>query len=370
MKAMILAAGKGTRLQPLTHTIPKPMIPLLGKPVMEFLVEHLKAYGTRKIMVNTSHLADSIKNYFGNGKQFGVEIGYSFEGSLQDGEIVAQPLGSAGGIKRIQDFCETGFFDDTFWVVCGDAVIDFDLAQVQRQHDRSNAVASIVVAEVPKERVSRYGVVICDENCRITEFQEKPSAEEAKSNLVNTGVYVFEPEIIDLIPQAEEYDIGSELIPAMLKKCLPVNAISVPYSQWIDIGQISDYWEANQDLMRGRLKSVVMPGTEQEQGIYTGLNVNIASDQIEGPVYIGSGTSIEPGCEIYGPTWIGDGCHVQSGACINRSILFDYSRLGPQSRVRESLVFGRFCVDKDGNHVPDPEGNLDWVGDARDGSVS
>ena len=197
MKAMILAAGKGARLKPLTDIIPKPMIPLLGKPVMEFLVEHLKVYGTRKIMVNTSHLADSIKDYFGNGNQWGVEIGYSFEGTLKDGEIDPKLLGSAGGIKRIQDFCESGFFDDTFWVVCGDAVIDFDLAWVQRQHDRSNAVASIVVAEVPKERVSRYGVVLYDENYRITSYQEKPSVEDAKSTLANTGVYVFEPEIID-----------------------------------------------------------------------------------------------------------------------------------------------------------------------------
>ena len=132
MKAMILAAGKGTRVRPLTHQLPKPMIPVLGKPVMEYLVEQLARYGFREIMVNISHLAAQVENYFGDGRRWGVEIGYSFEGHISDGETIAEPLGSAGGVRRIQDF--GGFFDDTFLVVCGDAVIDLDLAAVLRKH--------------------------------------------------------------------------------------------------------------------------------------------------------------------------------------------------------------------------------------------
>ena len=128
MKAMILAAGKGTRVRPLTHKMPKPMIPVLGKPVMEYLVEQLARHGFDQIMVNVSHLAHTIENYFGDGRRWGVEIGYSFEGYLQDGNTVAQPIGSAGGIRRIQDFAR--FFDDTFLVVCGDALIDLDLTEV------------------------------------------------------------------------------------------------------------------------------------------------------------------------------------------------------------------------------------------------
>ncbi|MED5406698.1 MAG: nucleotidyltransferase family protein, partial [Pseudomonadota bacterium] len=125
MKAMILAAGKGTRVRPLTHKMPKPMIPVLGKPVMEYLVEQLGRHRFDQIMVNVSHLAHSIESYFGDGRRWGVEIGYSFEGHLHNGETVAQPIGSAGGIRRIQDF--GGFFDNTFLVVCGDALIDLDL---------------------------------------------------------------------------------------------------------------------------------------------------------------------------------------------------------------------------------------------------
>jgi len=121
MKAMILAAGKGTRVQPITHVIPKPMIPILQKPVMEFLLELLKEHGFTEVMVNVSHLAEEIENYFRDGQRFGVEIAYSFEGSIQDGELIGDALGSAGGLKKIQDF--QTFFDDTFVVLCGDALI-------------------------------------------------------------------------------------------------------------------------------------------------------------------------------------------------------------------------------------------------------
>ena len=211
MKAMILAAGKGTRVQPLTYEMPKPMIPVLGKPVMEYLIEQLAGHEFRDIMVNVSHLPEPIETYFGDGRRWGVNIGYSFEGHIENGELFGEPLGSAGGIKRIHEF--GGFFDDTFMVVCGDAIIDLDLTDAVRKHWQSGAKASIVVKEVEQEKLPNYGVVVSDEDGNITSFQEKPSIEDAKSNLVNTGIYIFEPEIIDLIPENTEYDIGSQLLP-------------------------------------------------------------------------------------------------------------------------------------------------------------
>jgi mannose-1-phosphate guanylyltransferase len=316
-------------------------------------------------MVNISHLAPQIENYFGDGRRWGVEIGYSFEGHIIDGETVADPIGSAGGIRRIQDF--GGFFNDTFLVVCGDALIDLDLTAVLRRHWQSGAEASMVVHEVSRDRVSNYGVVVCDDIGSITAYQEKPTVEEANSTLVNTGIYVFEPSVIDDIPRNLEYDIGSQLFPAILKKGLPFHAISIPFN-WIDIGHLSDYWEANQLVMRGRLKDVHMPGTEVLPGVWTGLNVKVDFDEIrvEGPIYIGSAARVEAGCEIIGPTWIGHGCHLLEGARIYRSILFEYSRIGSGGRVTESLVFGRNCVDREGDTLTLAEGDLDWVGDARD----
>ena len=198
MKAMILAAGKGTRVQPITHVIPKPMIPILQKPVMEFLLELLKEHGFKEIMVNVSHLAEEIENYFRDGQRFGVEIAYSFEGRIEDGELVGDALGSAGGLKKIQDFQK--FFDDTFVVLCGDALIDLDLSEAVKRHKQKGALATLITKSVPQENVSSYGVVVTDEDDRVKAFQEKPSIDSALSNKINTGIYLFEPEIFEYIP--------------------------------------------------------------------------------------------------------------------------------------------------------------------------
>ena len=171
MKAMILAAGKGTRVRPITHTIPKPLIPILQKPVMEFLLELLRKHGFDEIMVNVSHLAEEIEGYFRDGQRFGVQIGYSFEGKIVDGDLVGEALGSAGGLRRIQDF--NPFFDDTFIVLCGDALIDLDLTAAVKYHREKGAIATIVTKSVPKEVVSSYGVVVTDDEGRIQTFQEK-----------------------------------------------------------------------------------------------------------------------------------------------------------------------------------------------------
>ena len=364
MKAMILAAGKGTRVRPLTNEMPKPMIPIIGKPVMEYLIEELARHGFDEIMINVSHLPEKIENYFGNGARLGVEIGYSFEGHIEDGEIQSTALGSAGGLKRIQEF--GGFFDDTFLVVCGDALIDLDLTKAVREHWKSGAIASICTLAVEPEEVTDYGVVVSDKNGQITSFQEKPSAEEALSNKVNTGIYIFEPEVLDLIPSGEEYDIGSDLFPKIVEKGLKFHAIDLPFN-WIDIGRISDYWEANQKIMNGELRSIPMPGTQVKPGVWVGLNTDIdwENSEIQGPVYIGSGTRIEAGAMIVGPTWIGHGCNIRENARISKSIIFEYTRIGSASIVKNSVAFGRFFVDKDGNTFTSDKMNLDWVTDSR-----
>ncbi|NJQ97530.1 MAG: nucleotidyltransferase family protein, partial [Hydrococcus sp. CSU_1_8] len=177
MKAMILAAGKGTRVRPITYEIPKPLIPIFQKPVMEFLLELLREHGFDRIMVNVSHLADRIENYFRDGQRFGVEIAYSFEGRvIEDGQLVGEALGSAGGLRRIQDF--NPFFDDTFVVLCGDALIDLDLTAAVKRHKEKGAIATIVTKSVPKELVSSYGVVVKDESDRICRFPRKPQSKK------------------------------------------------------------------------------------------------------------------------------------------------------------------------------------------------
>ncbi len=360
MKAMILAAGKGTRVRPITYTIPKPLIPILQKPVMEFLLELLRQHGFDQIMVNVSHLAHEIEGYFRDGQRFGVSIGYSFEGRIIEGKLVGEALGSAGGIKKIQDF--NTFFDDTFVVMCGDALIDLDLTAALKYHKEKNAIATIITKSVPKEDVSSYGVVVTDEDGRIKSFQEKPSVEEALSTEINTGIYIFEPEIIDYIPPNQQYDIGGELFPKLVEIGAPFYAVSMDF-EWVDIGKVPDYWHAIRGVLRGDIKNVDIPGTEVAPGIYTGLNVAVNWDKvnIKGPVYIGGMTKIEDGATIIGPTMIGPNCWICSGATVDNSVIFEYSRLGAGVRLEDKLVFGRYCVDKTGAAIDLQAAALDWL---------
>ncbi|MDJ0579903.1 NDP-sugar synthase [Crocosphaera sp.] len=360
MKAMILAAGKGTRVRPITHTIPKPLIPILQKPVMEFLLELLRQHGFDEIMVNVSHLAEEIESYFRDGQRFGVQIGYSFEGKIVDGDLVGEALGSAGGLKRIQDF--NPFFDDTFIVLCGDALIDLDLTAAVKYHREKGAIATIVTKSVPKEVVSSYGVVVTDEEGRIQTFQEKPSVEEALSTNINTGIYIFEPEIINYIPPNQKYDIGGELFPMLVEKGAPFYAVSMDF-EWVDIGKVPDYWHAVRGVLKRDIKNVQIPGIEVKPGIYTGLNVAVNWDKvnIQGPVYIGGMTHIEDGATIIGPSMIGPNCLVCSGATVDNSVIFEYSRLGPGVRLVDKLVFGRYCVDKTGAAIDVQQAALDWL---------
>ncbi|PSO52059.1 MAG: mannose-1-phosphate guanyltransferase [Cyanobacteria bacterium QH_8_48_120] len=360
MKAMILAAGKGTRVRPITYAIPKPLIPILQKPVMEFLLELLRSHGFDEVMVNVSHLANEIESYFRDGQRFGVDIGYSFEGRIVEGELVGEALGSAGGIRRIQDF--NHFFDDTFVVLCGDALIDLDLSAAVKRHKEKGALATVVTKPVPREEVSSYGVVVTDDNGRIQTFQEKPSIDQAQSNNINTGIYILEPEVIDYIPPNQKYDLGSELFPKLVEMDAPFYAVSQDF-QWVDIGKVPDYWQAVRGVLSGEIKNVSIPGREAAPGIYTGLNVSVNWDKVDitGPVYIGGMTRIEDGAKIVGPSMIGPNCLVCSGATVDNSVIFEYSRLGPKVRLVDRLVFGRYCVDKMGETIDVQAAALDWL---------
>ncbi len=365
MKAMILAAGKGTRVRPITYTIPKPLIPILQKPVMEFLLELLRQHGFDQIMVNVSHLAHEIEGYFRDGQRFGVDIGYSFEGSIVDGELVGEAVGSAGGLRKIQDF--NAFFDDTFVVMCGDALIDLDLTAAVKQHRANGAIATVITKKVPREDVSSYGVVVTDDQGRIKSFQEKPSVDEALSTDINTGIYIFEPEIFDYIPPKQEFDIGGELFPKLVEKQAAFYAVSMDF-EWVDIGKVPDYWHAVRGVLTREIKNVNIPGTEVAPGIYTGLNVAVNWDKVDitGPVYIGGMTKIEDGAKIIGPAMIGPNCYICSGATVDNSVIFEYSRLGEGIRLVDKLVFGRYCVDKTGAAIDLQAAALDWlITDAR-----
>jgi mannose-1-phosphate guanylyltransferase len=215
--------------------------------------------------------------------------------------------------------------------------------------------------------VSSYGVVVSDEDGRITQFQEKPNQEEALSNFISTGIYIFEPEVIDLIPSGVPFDIGSQLFPLMAEKGMPFYAQRRPFN-WLDIGSVVDYWEVLQNVLTGEVNNMDVPGIQIEPGLWVGLNTSIDwnGTTIEGPVYIGSGVKIEAGVTIVGPTWIGHGSHICEGAEIVRSVLFEYTRVLDNVTLHETIVFKDYSIDRAGEmkHVSEYESE-EWL-NARD----
>jgi mannose-1-phosphate guanylyltransferase len=358
-KGMILAAGQGTRVRPLTKYLPKPMVPILGKPVMEYLIEHMARHGISEIMVNVAYHHLKIEQYFGDGHRWGVQIGYSYEGAREHGEVVPKPQGSAGGMRRIQDF--SGFFDETTLVLCGDALIDLDIGAALYEHKTKGAIASVVALDVPLKDVESYGIVVADPEGRIKSFQEKPKPEEAKSTLASTGIYIFEPEVLDLVPSGQVYDIGSQLFPQLVAQKLPFYAQN-RFFNWIDIGRVSDYWSVLQRVLRGEIAEMTMPGREVRSGVW------VAWDEVEiqGPVYIGSSVKIEPGASIMGPCWIGHGSVIRAGATVTRSVLLEYTRIAAGMHFKEMIISPEYCVNRAGETMyrGDETVQLRW-GDAR-----
>ncbi len=334
MKAMILCAGKGTRLRPMTLDTPKPMIPLVDKPILQYIVEHLRKHDVNDIAVNLSYLPEKIADYFRDGAAHGVRMFYSYEGELKDGVFEGTALGSAGGMMKIQ--AETGFFDDTFIVMCGDAAVNMDISRLVREHKERNALATIVLKNVEPHEVSKYGIVALDDNGRIQQFQEKPEPSEAISTLANTGIYIFEPEIFDHIPTNQEYDLGGDLFPKLCELTDRFYGASDDF-EWLDIGNLKDFRTASGKLLTDPPAEMLVPGEEIRPGVRVGLNVsiNLTNTQIEGPVYIGAGSKIENGVRIIGPAVIGPNSHIQDNAIIHQSIL------GPNTRVQRNVLVTR-----------------------------
>lgn len=360
MKALILAAGKGTRLLPVSRDYPKPMLPILHKPVLECLIEQLASHGVTEIIINTSYLAEHIESYFRHGERWGVSIAFSYEGYEADGQLHPTPLGSAGTLRRIQQ--HSGFFDDTFFVLCGDALIDLDLTAMLAAHHASGATATLALAQVPKQKISQYGVVLQDETGRVCAFQEKPSADEALGDLVNTGVYIFEPSILDWIPDTVPYDLGGQVFPAMAEAGAALYGCHLPFN-WIDIGRVYDYFDISLAAVAGLIPAIKPQGREIQPGVRVGSNVrfNPKRCEVNGPIVIADSVTIEDGCFLQGPLWIGRGSVIERGASLSSSLVFDYTRVGSQAMLDRVIASGRWCTTPQGIVIDPQKTGISWV---------
>jgi mannose-1-phosphate guanylyltransferase len=337
MKAMILSAGVGSRLFPLTDKLPKPMLPLANKPTLEYLVDLCKANNINDIRMNLYYRPEVIDTYFQNGKKWGVNISYSLEKKL---------LGTAGAVKRSEMF-----FDDTFVVLSGDGYTDLDLSEMLNYHKKNGAKVTIAVKKV--DDTSKFGVVVRDNDGRIIEFQEKPSKQEAKSDFANLGIYIIEPEILNLIPKNEQYDFGYQLFPKLLTMQIPFFSYETD-AFWTDIGDIDEYWKLNMSLISKRYNG----GLEKsykilDNQVFVGKGSKVSEKTlktINGPVIIGNNSIIEDDVIINAPVVIGDNVIIEKGAKISNSIILSNTCIGENINVDKSITIENYTMNINHNY--------------------
>lgn len=333
MKAMILAAGVGSRLEPLTCNIPKPMVPVVNRPAMEHIINLLVKNGITQVAANLWYLPEKIQDYFGDGSKFGVELRYSVEKEL---------MGTAGGVKKLESF-----LNDTFVIISGDAVTDINLWEMIDFHKNRGALATIALKEVADPR--HFGVVITEEDGKIKAFQEKPKPEEALSLLANTGIYIFEPEIFKMIPADTVFDFGKQLFPQLVETGAAFYGYQMK-GYWCDIGTLTQYRLAHYDILKG-LVSMDVPGIWHANAVYVGERTTIApTARIGSKVVIGRNCHIGEGVEIFGETVIGDNCLIEKGTSIFGSIIWRNTKIGSNARLVECVV-GSECYLKDGSVI-------------------
>lgn len=326
MRAMILAAGVGSRLDPLTRNVPKPLVPILNRPVMEYLIELLKHHGFTEIMVNLYYLGDHIESYFGDGKKWGVKLHWSREDKL---------WGDAGSLKRVEEF----FKDDTFLVIGGDDLTDMDLTRLVKTHRDKGALSTIALSLV--DDPSEYGIVLMNEDGRITRFLEKPKGEVIFSNTANTGVYIFQPEIFELIPRGMFYLFGKQVFPLLLDQKLPLYG-HLTAAYWKDVGNLKIYQQTHKDVLEGRVNTI-LPFKEVRKYVWMGSNVTIdETAEIGYPVAIGNNVTIKARARVLENTVIGDNCAVEEDATVQDSILWE-GAVVMQGTHLERCVVGKDC---------------------------
>lgn len=322
MRVMIMAAGIGTRLRPLTDLVPKPMAPIVNRPALYHILRLLNRHGLREVVINLHHLPKAITGYFGDGSGLGMDIRYSFEPEL---------LGTAGGVRNNAAFLGT----ETFLVVSGDALTDIDLTGLIAAHGRHGSIATMAVKEVADP--SLYGVVVTDDEDRVVGFQEKPRIEEARSRLCNCGIYVFEPEIMAHIHPKGFDDFGRRVFPDLLRDHVPFHAHAFT-GYWSDVGNLHEYIRGNGDALSGRVE-VEIPGREVRPGLWVEEGATVASSaRIEPPVAVGERCRIGEDTVIEGPCVIGPGCVVGDRSHIVRTLILERSHIPPGAVVVDGIL--------------------------------
>ncbi len=330
MRAVLMAGGSGTRLRPLTCDLPKPMVPILNRPIAEHIVNLLRQHNITEIIATLHYLPDVMRDYFQDGSDFGVQMTYAVE---ED-----QPLGTAGCVKNIAEL-----LDSTFLVISGDSITDFDLTAAIQFHKAKKSKATLVLAKVPNP--IEFGVVITSPQGRIRRFLEKPSTSEIFSDTVNTGTYILEPEVLDYLPANQECDFSKDLFPLLLEKDEPMYGY-IASGYWCDVGHLEAYREAQYDALAGKVR-LEFPYEERSPRMWVGQNTYLdPSVKIEAPVLIGHNCRIGPRVQIEPGTIIGDNVTIGADADLKRPILWNGVIVGEEAHLHACVTARGVRVDR------------------------
>ena len=328
MQAVVMAGGKGTRLHPLTTGRPKPMVPIVNRPILEHIVNLLRQYGFRSQIITLYFMPDMIQNYFQDGTRFGVDITYLVE---------EKPLGTAGGVKKVEHM-----LDGTFVVLSGDVLTDINLSKALRFHRGKGALATVVLTKVPNP--IEYGIVIVNEEGAIQRFLEKPGWGEVFSDTINTGIYILEPEVLKYIEPGKPFDFSKQLFPELLRQREPIYGY-VADGYWCDIGNPVQYLQANQDALRGIVK-VDIPG-HRRNGVWIDSEADVHNHaEVKPPALIGRGSQVRMNSTIGPYTVIGEGVTINEGATVKRSVIWNNSFIGSKADL-VGCVVGEKCLIRD-----------------------
>jgi mannose-1-phosphate guanylyltransferase/phosphomannomutase len=332
MKGVIMAGGFGTRLRPLTFALPKPMVPVANRPIMQRIMELLKAHGICEHLALLYYQPEAIRSYFGDGSAFGIKMDYvGAEGDL----------GTAGSVKLGQ----SAIGKNRFMVISADVLTDFDLSAAIRFHEEKKAQATLVLTRV--ENPLQFGVVITAKDGRITRFLEKPSWGEVFSDTINTGIYILEPEVLDLIPEGQNFDFSKDLFPTMLKEGLPLYGY-IASGYWKDVGTLTEYLNVHRDILAGKVEVGVDGQRKGRLGTDTWLGEGTVVDpsaRLSNSVILGKNCKVGPRAEL-SDCILGDGCEVAEGARIHGAVLWSNVQVGVSAELKECTIASGVRIGK------------------------
>ena len=329
LQAVIMAGGEGSRLRPLTSNLPKPMLPVANRPLMQHIIELLRKHGVTDIIATVQFLASIIRNYFGDGSDLGVSLSYATEDV---------PLGTAGSVAGARDML-TG----RFLVVSGDALTDLDLDEVIAFHESRGAAATLVLKRM--QDPLEFGIVMTGEGGRVERFLEKPTWGQVFTDTINTGIYVIEPEVLDMIPLDQPYDFSSELFPLMLDKGLPLYGF-ITESYWTDVGNTDAYLQAQYDVLSRRV-DIPLAGFEVESGVWVGEDVDLdPTARLHAPVVVGDNARVGPGARIGPNSVLAANTTIGEEAIVSHGVVLEGAHVGASARVRGGVLARGASLDR------------------------